>query len=290
MTKISLIVCTKNRATYLPAALSALSKLVTEEPWQLIIVDNGSNDGTAEVLRKFAAADPLHISLIYESVPGLANAQNAGLRHADGEILAFTDDDCYPEPDYLNQIRDCFQEGALDYLGGRVLLYDKTDAPITIQTRSSRVEFPPRSYIPSGSIHGAAFAFSRKAMAALGGFDPALGIGGLLDSGNDLNALIRCSAFGFRGAYDPRPVVFHHHRRKSADDVGKLMKRYDVSRGAAFWLGLSNRNTRMAYLWPALRRVCGNLLKGHWATMSREVSGAYRYSKLLSQRTRSQNP
>ena len=281
---ITLIVCTRNRATHLQLTLEALSRLQASEPWQLIIVNNGSTDATQDLLDHFAERDPMHVILVQEAVPGVANAQNAGLKHASGDILAFTDDDCYPEPDYLERVRECFLETPIDYLGGRVLLYDPQDAPVTIQTRETRVNLSPNCYIPAGIIHGAAFAFTRNAIDALGGFDPAWGPGGALNSGNDIDALIRCSALGFRGAYDPRPVVYHHHRRRWGADVDQVLKRYDVSRGAGYFLGISNTATRRAYIWPVLRRVAGNILKGHWGTLGRELSGAYRFAQIRRRR------
>lgn len=285
MKKISLIVCTRNRSTYLPNALAALSRMRTANPWELILVNNGSTDATQTSLESFAVRDPAHVLVVQQPIRGLANAQNAGLAHATGDIIAFTDDDCYPRADYLQRIRECFAESPIQYLGGRVLLYDRRDAPVTIQTRDSRVELPPHCYIAAGTIHGAAFAFTREAMNALGGFDPTLGSGGALDSGNDINALIRCSALGFRGAYDPRPVVFHHHHRRSDIDVERLLKRYDVSRGAAYYMGISHATTRRAYLWPIVRRVASNLLKGHWGTLQRELSGGFRYARILRHRS-----
>ena len=281
---ITLIVCTKNRALHLQPTLEALSRLQTAEPWQLVVVNNGSTDKTQDLLDPFAERDPTHVLIVQEALPGVANAQNAGLKHASGDIIAFCDDDCYPEPDYLERIRECFAESSIEYLGGRILLYDHLDAPVTIQTRETRVDLPPNCYIPAGTIHGAAYAFTRTAIEALGGFDPAWGPGGELGSGNDINMLVRCSAMGFRGAYDPRPLVYHHHRRRSGADVDRVLKRYDVSRGAAYFLGISNAGTRRAYLWPVLRRVAGNILKGHWGTLARELSGGYRYARIRSRR------
>jgi glycosyltransferase involved in cell wall biosynthesis len=284
MPTLTLIVCTRNRAGYLPATLAAFASLDTTDGVDIIIVDNGSTDDTPRLLDAFARQCPDRVRVVREERRGLANAQNAGLRVAQGDILAFTDDDCYPCPDYLQRIRECFLESPIDFLGGRVLLHDPEDAPITIQTSETRVELPPHSYIPAGLIHGAAFAFTREAMQKLQGFDPDTGSGSTLDSGNDINTLIRCSALGLRGAYDPRPVVYHHHRRKPGADVEVLMRRYDVSRGAAFFLGLSHPATRAAYTWPLLRRVAGNVLKGRWGTLAREVSGGYRYARIRAKR------
>jgi glycosyltransferase involved in cell wall biosynthesis len=282
--KISLIVCTKNRARFLPFALESLSRLKVQGPWELIVVNNGSTDNTQVLLENFAQSDVGHVKLVYEARAGLANAQNAGLLVATGDIIAFTDDDCYPEPDFLEQIKTCFAEGSISYLGGRVLLFDPQDAAITIQTRENRVEMPPFCFVPTGAIHGAAFAFTRATLDQLGGFDPDLGIGGTLNSGNDINALIRCSALGLAGAYDPRPVVYHHHHRKPGLDEQTLMKRYDVSRGAAYYLGIASPTTRANYLWPVCRHLLGNMVTGKWALLSRELSGAYRYARIMSRR------
>lgn len=284
-TSISLIVCTRNRARQLPSTLAALSRMVTDEPWQLVIVDNGSTDETQDVLDRYAACDPRHIDVVQEPAAGVASARNAGLRHARGDIIAFTDDDCYPEPDYLERIRGCFDESPIRYLGGRVLLYDPDDAPITIQTRATRVDLPPCSYIPAGFIHGAAFAFTRETLDAIGGFDPALGVGGALGSGGDVCALIRCTAMGFGGAYDPRPTVHHHHRRRSEAELTRLLNRYDVGRGAAYYLGLRNPATRRAYAWPVVRRVVANLVKGRFGTLRREIAGACAYARILRNRS-----
>jgi glycosyltransferase involved in cell wall biosynthesis len=282
--KISLIVCTRNRAVHLEPTINSLLRMQTSEPWQLIIVNNGSTDNTALILEDLSRHDQEHIFVTTEQKLGVANAQNAGLKLATGEIIAFTDDDCYPEPDFLERVRDCFKEDPIDYLGCRVLLYDQQDAAITIQTRQDRLEISPYSYISAGLIHGAAFAFKRDALRAIGGFDPDCGPGSVMKSGNDINTLVRCSAMGLRGAYDPRPVVYHHHRRKPGPEIDQLLKRYDASRGAAYLVGITSPGTRSAYVWPVFRRIAGNLLKGHWATLFREVSGAYRFSRILKRR------
>jgi len=281
---ITLIVCTRNRAKHLPPALEALSRVRTRRHDEIIIVNNRSDDATQDLLESYARRVPGRVCILQESERGIANAQNSALRHARGDIIAFTDDDCYPEPDFLERIRECFLESPIDYLGGRVLLYDRRDAPVTIQTRATRVDLPPNSYVPAGLIHGAAFAFTRRAIDAIGGFDPATGSGAALGSGNDINALVRCSALGFRGAYDPRPVVYHHHRRRPGSDVEGLLKRYDVARGASYFLGISHPATRRAYAWPLVRRLAGNLLKGHWGTLAREITGGYRYARIRMKR------
>ena len=281
---ISLIVCTRNRASTLPAALSALIALQTAGQWEMIIVNNGSTDGTQSLLEAFRSTDPRHIKIVSEPAVGLSKAQNAGLLQATGSIIALSDDDCYPMPDYLERIRDCFQDTRISYLGGRVLLFDKNDAPVTIQTSEQRLEFPAGSYIRPGVIHGAAFAFRREVLNSIGGFDPDLGPGSFLGSGNDINVLVKCSAMGYIGVYDPRPTVRHHHRRQQQRDVVQLLKRYDFSRGAAFATGLYYPGTRLAYLGPSIRKIFSDILKLRFGALKRELIGAYRYYSILKSR------
>lgn len=281
---ISLIVCTRNRAATLATTLAALAEMKTTGEWELIIVNNGSTDGTADLLSAFQKTDPTHIQIVNESATGVSRAQNTGLQHASGSIIALSDDDCYPMPDYLERVKECFQDKRIGYVGGRVLLFDKSDAPITIQTSQQPIHFEAGSYIRPGVIHGAAFAFRRETLDAIGGFDPDLGPGSILGSGNDINVLVKCSAMGYAGRYDPRPTVRHHHRRQQQKDVTQLLKKYDFSRGAAFMTGLYHRGTRQAYWLPSIKKIIADIAKFRFGALLRELTGAYRYYLILRSR------
>lgn len=275
---LSLVVCTRNRATLLSEALPHFSRLQSPASWELVMVDNGSTDATAEILAALAQSAPMRLTLVNEPKRGLSAARNAGWRRAQGRIVVFTDDDCYPATDFLDQVGHCFSESALGFLGGRVLLFDPNDYPITIQTLEQRVEIAPRAYVGPSLIHGANCSFLREALARLGGFDERLGAGTPLCSGEDVDVLARASALGYAGAYDPRPLVFHHHRRTTQAEADQLMAGYDIGRGAFFAKGLRNRQTRGAFLWPVLRRIGGNLARRDFAVLRRELAGAWKYT------------
>src|SRR5437868_2219947 len=108
--QLSLIICTRNRASKLSAALASLGRLQTRFRWELIIVDNRSVDETRALIEKFRATFPQHVDYVYEPKPGLGNAHNSGLAVAQGDIIVFTDDDCYPSTDFLETTAQCFQE------------------------------------------------------------------------------------------------------------------------------------------------------------------------------------
>lgn len=229
--ELSLVLCTRNRGGRLAQTLLACERIRSARSWQLVLVDNGSTDETPDVIAKFMSSTALNVRAIVEPRVGLARARNTGWRNAHGEIIAFTDDDCYPAQDFVDQLCRCMQERRLDYLGGRVLLNDPTDMPVTVLLRDTPLEIPPRSFIPAGLILGANMAARRLVLEQLEGFDELLGSGTAFPS-EDVEMLSRASAAGFVGGYDPMPAVSHAHTRKTGADVERLNRSYDAGRGA----------------------------------------------------------
>lgn len=241
--KISLIICTRNRAEQLRRCLASVERLTCRHTWELIIVDNGSSDGTAGVVREFASTVDFDVNLVHEPRPGLGRAHNAGVAIAGGEIIAFTDDDCYTEPDFLEQIVKVFEDPAISYMGGRILLYDATDARCSIRTDTHVTRIPPGSFIPTGLIQGANMAARRSVIDSLGGFDPMLGPGTAFNC-EDVDFVARASAAGFAGGYFPGPVVYHHHGRKPGKTIDDLMQTYTFGGGAYYAKFLLHGSTR----------------------------------------------
>jgi GT2 family glycosyltransferase len=218
-----------------------------------VVVNNGSADGSSEVLHSYASESPHPLTVLEEPRPGLGGARNRGWRGAAGELIAFTDDDCYPADDYLDRMVGCFDDASLGFVGGRVLLFDPTDFRITIQELDHRVEIEPRAFVRAGLIHGANFAFRREVLEAIGGFDPGFGAGTPF-SCEDVDAQARAAAAGWRGAYDPGPVVYHHHGRKIREAL-RLRRVYALGRGAYYAKSILDPAMRPRYLRTWLRLI-----------------------------------
>jgi glycosyltransferase involved in cell wall biosynthesis len=229
---LSLIICTRNRCEQLVPCLEAIQRIEFERPWELIVVDNGSDDATALVVQEFIEAASFPVHHVPEPRLGLGNARNAGLAAARGEILAFTDDDCYPTAEFLSRVWSAFRDPSLGYVTGRILLHDLADLPLAIQDYDVPVTFPGKSFIHPGGVQGANMAFRRDVLRQIGGFDPLFGAGSLFPA-EDLDAANRASGTGWKGQYRPDIVVRHHHGRK-ASDAARMWKSYGLGIGACY--------------------------------------------------------
>ena len=129
---ISLIICTRDRCQQLARCLQAVQDIWLERSWELIIVDNGSTDHTVDVVHDFIRKTGIRAVYLFEPKPGKSIGLNAALRVAHGQILAFTDDDCYPAPDFLSRISAAFEDPSVGYVSGRILLHDPADHPFAI--------------------------------------------------------------------------------------------------------------------------------------------------------------
>jgi glycosyltransferase involved in cell wall biosynthesis len=234
VTFVSLVICTRNRARQLSRCLDAVAAISTRIPWELIIVDNGSSDDTARVCAEFATAAAFPVSTVHEAIPGIGGARNRGWRAAKGDLISFTDDDCYVAANHLDRVVDLFRDPKVGYGGGRITLFDPTDYPLTIQLQDTPERVPPYSYIRMGFLQGANMAFRRAALAQIGGFDPSFGAANIFRFvGEDADTECRVSFAGWVGAYDPTLTVAHHHGRKGAE-ARRRMHVYNVARGA-YW-------------------------------------------------------
>jgi GT2 family glycosyltransferase len=268
----------------LTRCVEALLAVETRHAWELVVVDNGSSDGTAEYLASAASTNgnPV-VTIVTELRQGKGCAQNAGWRRARGEIIAGTDDDCYVAPDFVDAVISAFAVG-VGFVGGRVLLFDQADFPITIVTREAPFEISPYSFVACGDIIGANLAFRREVLESIGGWDERFG-GGAPFACEDADVQARAAWAGAGGRFDPRIVVYHHHGRRDRKTVGRLSRWYDYSRGAYYAKMIRAQPSRRTYLriWKIktledFRAASG--LAGKWrviANLFRELVGFAQY-------------
>lgn len=219
--QLAVIVCTTcERAVTLEACLERLERQQAR-PGQIIIVDN-SADGRA---RSVCQGRPL--TYVHEPRRGLSIARNAGLAAATRELVAFTDDDVEVAQSWTAEIVRGFADPRVDAVTGLVLparLETPAQWAFEVELGGFTARYAPLVF-DSGFLDetrtmgpqvwrigaGANMAFRRELFARLGGFDERLGAGASGCS-EDSEYWYRVLAAGGLCLYEPRAVVFHHHR------------------------------------------------------------------------------
>ena len=273
---ITVIVCTRDRAADLRASLTAILRL-DYPTFDVLVVDNAARTAETREMVRDDFADP-RVTLISEPAPGLSRARNAGLRHARGEIVAFTDDDVIVDEAWLREIAAGFERApaaacvtglvpagevrspSQAYFEGRVN-WSKALAPAVYSLADPPTGLPKFPFSPGAFGTGANFALRRETAIAMGGFDTALGAGTRTGGGEDIDMFTRVLLDGYSLVVQPSAVVWHRHR----DGVGELRKQArSYSTGLGAWLTKILLTPRMARLaavrmpgvaWDAMHRV-----------------------------------
>ncbi len=116
--RVSVVVPFHNSAAFIDACVKALvSQRFPRDAFEIIMVDNNSTDGSAEIVRRYPG-----VVLLAETTPGSYAARNRGVREARGAIVAFTDSDCAPGPDWLATIRAATADPGVALVQGRCSL------------------------------------------------------------------------------------------------------------------------------------------------------------------------
>lgn len=218
--RISAIICTHNRADYLPRAISSLvAQDLQNDAYEIIIVDNGSTDNTRDIVLSFAAKG--NIRYILEPVIGLSHARNKGWRNAAAPYVAYLDDDAIAKPTWLGKMLQVFEtiDPRPGCVGGRVTPIWEAPRPAWlgdgIACSLTVVDWSDIPHVlenlDSEWLAGANIAFPRNLLERLNGFTPYLDRSGarLLSSG-DVFLEKQVQKSGHNCFYHPEVEVFHH--------------------------------------------------------------------------------
>jgi glycosyltransferase involved in cell wall biosynthesis len=234
--QVSVVVPVRDSAQVLADCLDSLAAQQQAPPFEVVVVDNGSSDGTGELARAHAVVD----RVVAEPVRGSYAARNAGIAVALGSVLAFTDADCRPHPGWLRHGVAALADA--DLVGGKVVA--AVSAHPTTWERYDRAVYldQGRAVHEEGYAATANLLVRAEVFARVGLFDARLRSSGDLEWGQ------RATAAGHRLVHAPDAAVTHLPRR-SAADTWRLHRRL-----GAGWRELA-RDGRRPGVWhePALR-------------------------------------
>lgn len=290
----SFIVCTRDRMQALAACIRSIEAACAAAftvSSELVVVDNGSSDGTPAELRRIVAASRMKITLVAEPRPGLAVARNAGMEWARGRVLVFIDDDCEIARTYLSDLKRHYAKGEQRVLrGGRVELGNPADQPFTIK-RSKIAARLTRDVHPGGFVLGCNMTMHREVAALIGRFDERFGAGAPLHSAEDTDYLVRAFHLGIPVEYVPDMTVFHHHGRTSRAAIERLHRSYSLGNGALCAKHLLKAPWLLRHFCWTVRSACGQVFGGarfdpalqlsHWPIVSMNLLGAAKFAYLV---------
>ncbi len=160
---ISVIIATYNRKDSLKETLDALTQQdLCHMSFEVIVINDGSTDGTAEFLEDYAVFDSIGLRFFNQQNKGPAAARNLGIRYAKGKIVAFTDDDCLPAKNWLCTIDTQFKDSDRVGLQGATITDKDKITPLTHQ-----IDNP----LGNKSVPTCNAAYLKSALEAVGGFD-----------------------------------------------------------------------------------------------------------------------
>ena len=211
---VSIITPVFNGAPYLDAYFGPYRSAPTGR-FELIVVDNGSDDGTLEVLESLKAELPFLRVFSYTERRSSYAARNFGASRAQGRLLAFTDFDCIVSPDYTRILQE-LADGPLHSLtSGTVELFYRTRN--TFEVFDHHAYLDQESYAARGRGATANLAVPAGIFRRLGGFAP-------VTSGADVDFCDRARSIGVRLEYRPELRVLHPPRDTAAAHIEKASR------------------------------------------------------------------
>lgn len=201
--KFSLILCTLNRVKEITVFFQSLSRQVYKN-YEVILVDQNEDNRLDELVKEYSRLFKIvHI----KSLIGLSIARNIGLKYANGEIIAFPDDDCIYSRDILSEVKKIFDLNHYDFLS--------TNSK-DFYSEKALLKFPKKEVLMKGSIYNiigtsCTLFFKKSVIQRVGEFDKELGVGAgtPYGAGEETDYVIRAIKNRFTGNYYPDLYIYH---------------------------------------------------------------------------------
>ncbi len=221
---VSVVCSTKDRAGMLPRLFEALGRQsLPPDRFELVIVDNGSTDDTPAVLRRLAGRAAFRTAVLRREPPGgPARGRNAGWRAARSGIVAFTDDDCAPAPEWLESGLAAFEgRDRLAIVQGRTDPEPRQIAELRGLAASQRIEWERGLYETCNLF------VRREALEAVGGFAEDIPV----PAAEDTELAWKVKGLGWASAFARDAVVYHAvHPGRLRDYPGRFAQWAEVHR------------------------------------------------------------
>ncbi len=204
----SVIVPVYNGATTITRCLDALAKQNIEAAYEMIVVDDGSHDATATIVKQWMTDHPQHyVHLVQQANAGPAAARNHGAQVAQAPLLLFTDADCAPLPNWIEALTAVFQDANVIGAKGAYLTTQSALVPRFVQAEYEDRYDRMRNQVQIDFIDTYSAAYRRAVFLENGGFDVIF----TTASVEDQELSFRLAQKGYRLVFAPQAQVLHLH-------------------------------------------------------------------------------
>lgn len=200
-TEVSIIIPAYNAEKTIAKTLQACLEQDYPGRWEIIVVDDGSTDGTAKEVKRYPAR------YIYQDNAGPASARNRGWKEARGEVVCFTDSDCVPLRGWLSKLLRNYQEGTIGAVGGSYGIANPENllAYCIQEEIFVRHSAMPRETRFLGSYN---LSVKKSVLEDVGGFQERY----KKASGEDNDLSYKILKRGYKIVFDKEALVAHYHR------------------------------------------------------------------------------
>ena len=225
MIELSVIIPTRNRADLLDATLESITKQTfPSDKFEIIVIDNGSTDNTAEICKKYQCCFP-EFRYFYEPSPGLHVGRHKGAKESRSSILVYADDDIKATSSWLEGIMEAFQDTEIAMVGGNNLplfigtppgwldsLWKQIEPQANILWQLSLIDLGQEAhYINPFYIFGCNFSIRKETLISAGGFMPDCMPSHLMKyQGNgETHVSNYVAEHGLKAWFTPKATVYH---------------------------------------------------------------------------------
>jgi len=203
---ISVVVPTYNRKHLLKGCLNSLfNQSYPANNYEIIVIDDGSTDGTAQMVKEIKATCDHKIIYLRQDRKGPAIARNLGIKAAKGKIICFLDDDCIADVDLLSEVYKSFSDDFSNEVGG---VKGRVE-PIWNERTDLSYALGKYIYVSERSLSSNNLAYKKSVLHEVGLFDETFPI----PAWEDVDLGNRVMDKGYKILYNPKAIVWHPHEK-----------------------------------------------------------------------------
>ncbi|MFH1397304.1 MAG: glycosyltransferase [Candidatus Omnitrophota bacterium] len=242
---VSVVVPTFNREKLLKKLLDSLyNQSYPDDNLEIIVVDDGSKDGTREMVERYQKLANRNFKYFYQQNKGTAAARNTGIANSSGSLIVFIDDDCVACRNWLQEMVKGYDNFNVAGVGG---LIKAIASKSIISEYCSYIGVMEKPIIQAGTVKylvGANSSFRKEHLNVVGWFNEAIPLGG-----EDLDMSFRLEQAGYALKFNPAAIVYHLHKQTLKELLTTFFK---YGRGSAIFY-LQGAKNKSAVFWTYLK-------------------------------------